>query len=139
MLGESMRACDCAGNDSMTQGAGSAFTVVRMAPSRRPKGDEITRSIIGAFYAVYNELGYGVAESLYSKALEVELRLRGHLVEREKWFDVYYKGHLLGRQRIDVIVDHVVVVENKATESVFHFTSGGSCKLISASRDSSWG
>ena len=87
-----------------------------MAPSRRPKGDEFTRSIIGGFYAVYNELGYGVAEPLYSKALGVELRLRGHVVEREKWFNVYYKGVLLGRQRIDMIVDHAVVVENKATE-----------------------
>ena len=87
-----------------------------MAPSRRPKGDESTRSIIGGFYAVYTELGYGLVEPLYSKALEVELRLRGHVVEREKWFDVYYKGHRLGRQRIDMIVDHAVVVENKATE-----------------------
>ena len=62
------------------------------------------------------ELGYGLVEPLYSKALEIELRLRGHVVEREKWFDVYYKGHRLGRQRIDMIVDHTVVVENKATE-----------------------
>ena len=87
-----------------------------MAPSRRPKGDEFTRSIIGAFYAVYTELGYGLAESLYSKALEIELRLRGHVVECEKWVDVFYKGHRLRRQRIDMIVDHSVVLENKATE-----------------------
>ena len=89
---------------------------MRMAQSRRPKGDESTRSIIGGFYAVYTELGYGLVESLYSKALETELRLRGHVVEREKWVDVYYKGHRLGRQRIDMLVDHAVVVENKATE-----------------------
>jgi GxxExxY protein len=108
-----------------------------MAPSRRPKGDESTRSIIGGFYAVYTELGYGLVEPLYSKALEIELRLRGHVVEREKWFDVYYKGHRLGRQRIDMIVDHTVVVENKAT-SGFHFTSSGNYKPIFASADLSW-
>ena len=100
----------------MTPGARRTPTIVEIAPSRRRRGDESTRSIIGGFYAVYTELGYGLVESLYSKALEIELRLRGHVVEREKWFDVYYKGYRLGRQRIDMLVDGAVIVENKATE-----------------------
>ena len=108
-----------------------------MAPSRRPKGDESTRSIIGGFYAVYTELGYGLVESVYSKALEIELLLRGHVVEREKWFDVYYKGHRLGRQRTDMIVDHAVVIENKGP-SAFHSMSSRNCKAIFAPPDLSW-
>ena len=56
--------CDCTGNDSMTKGEDRTHTVRQMAPARRPKDDESTRSIIGGFYAVYTELGYGLVESL---------------------------------------------------------------------------
>jgi hypothetical protein len=52
------------------------------------------RSVIGAFYAVYNELGFGFLEEVYAAALEIELRLRGHRVAREVWVDVYYRGQV---------------------------------------------
>ena len=45
----------------------------------------LTRSIIGAFYEVYNTLGFGFFEHIYSKAMEVELGARGHQVGREVW------------------------------------------------------
>jgi GxxExxY protein len=41
---------------------------------------KITRSIIGAFYEVYNDLGFGFREHIYMMALERELRARGHQV-----------------------------------------------------------
>jgi len=51
---------------------------------RAPLLDEaLTREVIGAFYKVYNTLGYGFLESVYSRALFIELRLRGLRVERE--------------------------------------------------------
>lgn len=77
--------------------------------------DRRTYSVIGAFYEVYRQLGFGLLESLYAKALEIELRERGHLVGREVYFPVMYKGHLLGRQRLDMLVDEVLIVETKAT------------------------
>jgi len=86
-----------------------------------PRGAELTRSIIGAFYAVYNELGFGLLESVYALALEWELRARGHLVEREVWTDVIYKGIPIARQRLDMIVDGLVVIEIKATEQLPSF------------------
>jgi hypothetical protein len=39
--------------------------------------EELTKQIIGAFFTVYNELGYGFAESVYKRALVVELHERG--------------------------------------------------------------
>src|SRR5213595_3530197 len=72
---------------------------------RQPRGDEHTHSIIGAFFDVYNELGYGLLESVYAQALSYELRCRGHLVEREVWVDVLYKGQPVARQRIDLLPD----------------------------------
>ena len=92
-----------------------------MQPRRRPRGDESSRSIIGAFYAVYNELGFGLLESVYAAAMESELYCRGHVVEREAWVDVFYGGHPVARQRIDMIVDRQVVLEIKATEQLPRF------------------
>ncbi len=83
-----------------------------------PRGHHLTRSIIGGFYCVYNEFGFGLLESVYSAALEFELRSRGHLVEREQWVDVFYRGHSIARQRLDMIVDRAVVIEIKATEKL---------------------
>jgi GxxExxY protein len=77
--------------------------------------ERLTGSIIGAFYEVYNVLGFGLSEHLYSMALERELRARGHRVAREVWIEIWYKSELLGRQRLDLVVDDKVVVETKAT------------------------
>ena len=74
-----------------------------------------THDVIGAFFEVYNTLGFGFAEHLYVIALERELRSTGHEVSREVSVPVWYKGKLLGTQRIDLIVDGRVVVEAKAT------------------------
>ena len=45
--------------------------------------EKLTHSILGAFFEVYNELGYGFLEHLYVLALERELIARGHHVDRE--------------------------------------------------------
>ena len=39
--------------------------------------EPLTRSVIAAFFEVYNNLGYGFLEHLYVIALERELRARG--------------------------------------------------------------
>lgn len=76
---------------------------------------DITRDVIGSFYEVYNALGFGFLEYVYSLALERELKARGRLVEREVLIPVMYKGEPLTSQRVDMIVDEKVVVEIKST------------------------
>jgi GxxExxY protein len=76
--------------------------------------ESLTRSVIGAFFEVYNNLGYGFLEHLYVLALERELLARGHSVAREVWARVAYKGEELSIQRVDMIVDEKVVIETKA-------------------------
>lgn len=83
--------------------------------AKRPLLEErLTRSIIGAFFEVYNTLGFGFLEHVYVMALERELIDRGHRVAREVSVHVSYKDHVLVVQRIDMIVDDKVVVEAKA-------------------------
>ena len=76
---------------------------------------EITNDVIGAFFEVYNHLGLGFLEFVYSLALQRELLKRGHTVGREVNVPVLYKGELLTTQRIDMIVDDKVVVEIKSS------------------------
>jgi GxxExxY protein len=77
--------------------------------------ERLTHSVIGAFYEVYNTLGFGFLEHLYVMALERELRARGHAVGREVCVSVRYKGEDLGTQRLDMIVDGRLIVETKST------------------------
>jgi GxxExxY protein len=78
----------------------------------------LTASVIGAFFEVYNTLGYGFYEHCYTKALEIELGLRGHTVAREVRFPVLYKGHRVGTQRVDMVVDDMLIVESKSTQDL---------------------
>src|SRR5262245_51592059 len=77
--------------------------------------ERLTHSVIGAFYEVYNTLGFGFLEHLYVMALEIELKERGHRVAREVGVPVIYKGVHLGYQKLDMIVDEKLVIETKST------------------------
>jgi GxxExxY protein len=79
---------------------------------------EVTDSILGAFYAVYNELRYGYLEAVYSSALEVEFHRRRVPYVREMLLDVTYKGEVIGLYRADFLVAGCVVVEVKATRQL---------------------
>jgi GxxExxY protein len=72
---------------------------------------DLSGSIIGAFYAVYNYFGYGLSESVYSGALDYELTRRGHSVDRELSVQVRYEDRVVAWQRLDMVVDRNVIVD----------------------------
>jgi GxxExxY protein len=80
--------------------------------------EELTRSVIGAFFGVYNILGYGFLEHVYRSALERELRERGHRVAREVSVPVFYREAILAEHRLDMIIDEKLVVEVKSTQEL---------------------
>jgi GxxExxY protein len=77
------------------------------------KHEGVTMSIIGAAMAVLNELKPGLDEKLYENALVIELGERGHTVEQQRQFPVYYRGHYIGKLVPDLIVDDAVIVDPK--------------------------
>ena len=89
---------------------------------KHPKGwlleEQLTQSVIGAFFAVHNALGFGFLETIYSRALQVELEYRGHHVVREYPITIVYRGVEIGRHRLDLLVDDKLVLESKATEQL---------------------
>lgn len=85
----------------------------------RPGGlieEELTYSVIGAFFAVHRKLGFGFLEQIFAAALELELTARGHRVAREFEVIIKYDGVPIGRQRLDMVVDDKVIVEIKSPE-----------------------
>jgi GxxExxY protein len=85
------------------------------APIRKLLHEDVTKSIIAAFFTVYNKLGYGFLENVYCGALALELRRRGHRVAREVAVPVYYDGEQVAKYRMDFIADDVIVLEVKST------------------------
>lgn len=77
---------------------------------------ELSKAIVRAFFDVYNELGFGLPESMYTRALEILLRDRGFRVDRELVFLVRFQGQVLGRQRLDLLVERKVILEVKSAE-----------------------
>ncbi len=78
--------------------------------------EALTHSVIGAFYDVHRELGFGFREYLDALARERDLVAKGHRVDRELAVMVHYRGEPLAWQTLDMIVDEKLVLETKATE-----------------------
>ncbi len=82
------------------------------------KHSDVTELIIGAFYTVYNTLGYGFREKVYKNALTIELRKLGLKVIQEMRITVYYDGQVVGEYFADLLVAGVVIVELKAVKKL---------------------
>jgi GxxExxY protein len=75
---------------------------------------EVTSAIIGCFFEVYRELGYGFSEAVYRRALGIVIRAAGLNVTEEVPLNVRFRSEVIGRCYGDLIVDGVVLVEIKA-------------------------
>ena len=75
---------------------------------------EVTERVISAAYTVHNTLGSGFLESVYVRALVIELMLMGIEVEAEVPIEVRYRGEPVGDFRADLLVSKQVIVEVKA-------------------------
>ena len=80
---------------------------------------ELSGDVIGAAIEVHRVLGPGLLESAYELALERELILRGHSIERQKPVPLEYKGTALGDGfRIDLLVEGQLIIEVKAVDGL---------------------
>ncbi|GAB4450297.1 MAG: GxxExxY protein [Anaerolineae bacterium] len=87
------------------------------APPRQPENDrtgkhafkDATGTIIGCCVEVHKQLGPGFREIVYQRALAMELEAAGLSYEREVWIFVAYKGREVGKQRVDFIIEDILV------------------------------
>ncbi len=80
--------------------------------------EELTHKIIGYAYKVFNELGFGFLESVYKKAMIIELAKNNLKVETEKPLKVYYDNQVVGDFYIDLYIEDKVIVELKSVETL---------------------
>ncbi len=82
-------------------------------------GDDGTKPVIDCIYAVYNELGPGMLESVYERALMLELASRDIKAQNQVPIRAAYKGIDMGLDfRLDVLVEDTIVLELKSVEQL---------------------
>nr|NSL49198.1 GxxExxY protein [Dendrosporobacter quercicolus DSM 1736]SDM87361.1 GxxExxY protein [Dendrosporobacter quercicolus] len=80
--------------------------------------DSLTGRVIGAALEVHSILGPGYLESIYEEALAREFNICGIAYERQKPVAIDYKGYAVGAGRLDFLIEHKVILELKAVESI---------------------
>lgn len=73
--------------------------------------EALTERIIGAAIEVHRRLGPGFLESVYEKALLIELRKRGLAVQNQMEVMLHYDDEEIGSHRLDLFVEDTIVVE----------------------------
>ena len=94
------------------------MTVINNEVGRTYKHSKLTDLIIGVFYEVYNELGFGFLESVYRNALQLALIEKQLVVMPEKAISVYFRGNKVGDFRADLVVNDLVLLELKTAEAI---------------------
>ena len=78
--------------------------------------EALIHRVIGYCIRVHRELGPGLLERIYRRAICIELQSEGVPFEVEKSFPVWYRGHLLCDQRVDIVVAGRILLEVKALD-----------------------
>ena len=89
-----------------------------MGIDKNYKHSELTDKIIGVFYEVYNELGFGFLESVYRNSLRLALIEKGLSVEEEIRTPVYFRRNNVGDFKADLIVNQIILIELKTAETL---------------------
>ena len=79
---------------------------------------DLAGQVIGLAMKVHHALGPGYLESVYKKALMVELGEAGLDFQHEQQLDVYYRGRIVGHFQADLIVEGRLILELKACETL---------------------
>ncbi len=91
------------------------------------ESEQLTHQIIGCAYKVFNKLGFGFLESVYRRAMLIELDRAGLKAESEKPLKVYYEDDVVGDFQVDLLVANEVIVELKAVE---HLSKAHEVQLV---------
>ena len=91
----------------------------RKGAKMRPQIEEVATTIVDSCVRVHRALGPGLLESVYQVCLSQELRDRGVRVDCEVGYPIRYGGMVVETAfRVDMIVEGLVIVENKTVQAV---------------------
>jgi GxxExxY protein len=90
--------------------------MLKTATSLPPDLESLIERTIGSCIEVHRALGPGLLETIYTRAVCIELNRAGISYEREKLIAVNYRDELLCHQRLDIVVANQIVLEIKSVE-----------------------
>jgi GxxExxY protein len=80
--------------------------------------NEVATVVVDAAYKIHTTLGPGLLESVYERVLVYELSRRGLRVQRQVSIPIVYEGLVVEDAfRADLVVEGIVIVEIKSTET----------------------
>ena len=82
------------------------------------KDSDLTGKILGAFFQLHKEMGFGFSEKVYQAALAILLEELGMIGEQQKPIKVYFHDKVVGEYVADMVVNSVVLLELKAVEKL---------------------
>lgn len=78
--------------------------------------EDLSYKLRGMFFKIYNDVGPGFKEQIYTKSLITLFDEYKIPYEKEKRFDLTFRDTRVGITQIDLVVDNKIIVEIKATE-----------------------
>lgn len=79
---------------------------------------DLSYQVVGAAFEVHNTLGPGFLEAIYEEAMVREFLAREIPFQRQVAIPVKYKGVIIGKHRLDLLVDKRIIVELKAGSEI---------------------
>ena len=80
--------------------------------------ERIIESVVDCASEVHRHLGAGLSRALYEDALCYELEQNTIRYVRELSVPIIYKGHKLGKFRLDLLVEDAVIIEVNAIDRI---------------------
>ena len=79
---------------------------------------DLAGKVIGLAMKVHRILGFGFLETVYQKALQIELLRASFKADLEQPIQVLYEGVVVGDFLADIVVNDVLIIEIKAISSL---------------------
>ena len=80
--------------------------------------EQLIKKIVQCAFNVHFQLPAGFLESVYQKALLIELKKNGIYAVGEMPISVYYDDCIVGEYRADIVVENKIIVELKAVANL---------------------
>lgn len=80
--------------------------------------NKLSNIIIGIAIEIHKKLGPGLAEKIYKRILEIELKKAGLLVERERRIIIIWDSNEIGYQIVDFLINNEIILEIKVTSEL---------------------
>src|SRR2546426_9463230 len=82
------------------------------------EGHRLIQEILKAAQSVHSKLGCGFIESVYGRALIIELKKTDFRIEREKLIKIWYGSQIVGKHFLDLVVEETIIIELKAARAI---------------------